>query len=65
MYYAKILATDTDKLFSYLQSNIFVEHLLDKCFYNKFATAAIHIKKRKFLNYYSRYWVHLGFTDLK
>ena len=49
MYYAKILATDTDKLFSYLQSNIFVEHLLDKCFYNEFATAAIYIKKGKIL----------------
>ena len=66
MYYAKILAIDTDKLFSYLQSNIFVEHLPDKCFYNELVTAAIYIKKReKFFNYYSRFRVHLGFTDSK
>ena len=35
IYYAKILATDTDKPFSYLQSNFFVEHLPDKCFYKE------------------------------
>ena len=45
MYYAKILVIDTDKLFSYLQSNFFVEHLPDKCFYNELVTAAIFILK--------------------
>ena len=45
MYYAKILVTDTDKLFSYLQSNFFVEHLPDKCFYNELVTAAIFTLK--------------------
>ena len=47
MYYPKILATDTDKPFSYLQSNFFVEHLPDECFCNELVTAAIYIKKRK------------------
>ena len=66
MFYAKILAIDTDKLFSYLQSYFFVEHLPDKCFYNELVTAAIYIKKReKFFIYYSRLRVHLGFTELK
>ena len=40
MYYPKILTTDTEKPFSYLQSNFFVEHFPDKFFYNELVTAA-------------------------
>ena len=51
MYYPKILTTDKEKPFSYMQSNFFVEHLPDKCFYNELVTAAFYIKKKeKFLN---------------
>ena len=44
MYCPKILATDRDKPFSYLQSKFFVEHLPDKCFCNELVTAAFYIK---------------------
>ena len=51
MYYPKILTTDKEKPFVYLQSNVFVEHLSDKCFYNELVAAAFYIKKgEKFLN---------------
>ena len=40
MYYPKIFVTDADKPFSYLQSNFFVEHLPDKCFYNELVATA-------------------------
>ena len=50
IYYAKILATDTDKPFSYLQSNFFVEHLPDKYFYNELVTAFFIKKGEKLFN---------------
>ena len=49
IYYPKIVATDTDKPFSYLQRNFFVGHLPDKGFYNELVTA-FYNKKRKILN---------------
>ena len=45
MYYSKVLVTDTDKQFCYLQINFFVEHLPDKYFYNELVTAAFNLKK--------------------
>ena len=49
MYYPKILTTNIEKPFSYLQRNFFVEHLFDKCFYTELVNAAFYIKKRKIL----------------
>ena len=39
-------STDTEKTFSYLRSNFFVDHLRDKCSYNELVTATFFIKKR-------------------
>ena len=50
IYYSKILATDTDELFSCLLSNFFVEQLPDKCFYNELVTAFSIKKIEKFFN---------------
>ena len=46
IYYAKIVATETDKPLSYLHSNFFVENLPNKCFYNELVTP-FSIKKRE------------------
>ena len=58
MYYPKIIATDIDEPFRYLKSNLFVEH-------HELVTAVFYIKKKKKLNWYSRFGVHLRFTDSK
>ena len=55
MYYPEILTNDTEKQVFYLQSNVLVEHLRDKWFYDELLTAAFYIKKReKLFNQYSR-----------
>ena len=61
IYYPKIVATDTDKPFTYLQRNLFVGHLPDKGFYNELVTAFYN---KKILQYLC-FRVQLGFTESK
>ena len=47
MYYPKVLTTDTEKPFSYLQSSFFIVHLPDKYCYNWISNCWSSLEKEK------------------